>query len=213
MRPSDLLAKGGHRRLLERAKRVPSRGCGQFAEPLPQLGRELKAKFRCLELRAKAWSREMRGHGYPHHPMSSVAMGRFSGGMDVDDGFGGGLTMTGHGWNPLATSEGRIGGERKVPQVACPRLQGRKSFVGEATNKRWGGGGLGKSGENLPPSQVHHPRVWHLPSPDLARADRFLTNTSQESWRDMGRKVGTQGTTHLDNWDEIGRGWVGPARE
>lgn len=46
-------------------------------------GRELKAKSRCLELRARAWSREMRGHGYHHHTMSSMAMGRSSGGMDV----------------------------------------------------------------------------------------------------------------------------------
>lgn len=149
MRPSDLLAKGGHRRLLERAKRVPSRGCGQFAEPLPQPGRELKAKSRCLELRAKAWSREMRGHGYPHHPMSSVAMGRSSGGMDVDDGFGGGLTMTGHGWNPLATSEGRIGGERKVTQVACPRLQGKKEFCRGSYQQEVGGGGVWGSREKI----------------------------------------------------------------
>lgn len=198
MRRSDLLAKGGHRRLLERAKRVPSRGCGQFAEPLPQLGRELKAKSRCLELRAKAWSREMRGHGYHHHTMPPIAMGRSSGGMDVDDGFGGGLTMTGHGWNPLATSEVRIGGGGKHHKLPGRGWKGRKMFVGEATNKRWGVWG---SQEKIshPPRSTMDPRVPQLPSPDLACVDRFLTNASQESWRDMGRKVGTQGTRQLDN--------------
>lgn len=209
MRPSDLLAKGGHRRLLESAKRVPSRGCGQFAEPLPQPDREgAEGEISMPRITGQslvpgdAWSwvsssyHVVHGHG-------SVQWWHGCG----DCGFGCGLTMTGHACHFRGENWGERKKHHRLPGRETRGLSGKLPTIS---------GGLGKPVEKISrsPPPVHRPRVSHLPSPDLACVGRFLTNTSQESRRDMDRRVGTQGPKD-EILGQLGwvRGWVGPARE